>query len=70
MVGGFGLRDKADCAEKIRWVEEIHLGTIQGHGCHCASLTVNDVFSQVVAGTMWWFHATSDKGELWSVCIY
>lgn len=39
-------------------------------GSHATSYTVNKVWSQVVAGTMYFLHLTDDKGEKVSASIY
>ena len=71
MVGGYQAREAGECADAIKLVEETHFAAANAKGnCNATSWKVVKVWSQVVAGTNWWFHVEDNNGQKWSVCVF
>ncbi len=57
--------------QKVRDLANHHLGAINHKkGTHYTSLTVNRAYSQVLAGTNWFLHVTTNDGTKLSVTIH
>ncbi len=71
MIGGFQERPLNECADAVKLVEVTHKDAISAKaGNNASSWKVEKVYSQVVAGTNWWYHVVDNNGNKWSACIY
>ena len=69
MIGGFSANEIDDSAREA-WAAAL---SNQNHPTNWATgknWTLNSVETQVVAGTNYWFHVTSDQGEKRSVKVF
>lgn len=68
MPGGF---HETDVDQTVKDLVSHNIAGINGKvGANATSFTVNRAFSQVVAGTNYFLHLTSNDGKQYSVCIY
>ncbi len=70
MIGGFGDASTTITEEHKDLVKN-NLAKINAKlGTHATSFTINSVTTQVVAGTNYFFHLTSNDGKKYSALIY
>lgn len=68
MIGGF---QETEVTQEIRDLVANNVAGINSKlGSNATSFTIVKAFSQIVAGTNYFLHLTSNDGQNYSVCVY